>query len=272
MTGALLDEILRWAHRRDDLRAVVLTGSHARGQADALSDLDIELFTTDRARYERRDWTAEIRPVWVQLGFGPTEERPYVVRLTVFEGGEKVDFSVGSIAVLQSLVEAGELSDLYERGYRVLVDKDGIAAKLPAAGGSPPPAEVPTEADFEAVVEEFWFEAWHIPKYLERGELWVVKLRDWTMKGLLLRMLEWEGLTRDVDVWHIGIQLEHWAAPGAWGNLHRAFGHFDAEDSRRALLETTALFVEVSRTVATRLSFRYPSELEEAIAGSIRGS
>jgi hypothetical protein len=34
----------------------------------------------------------------------------------------------------------------------------------------------------------------HIPPYLARGELWVVKFRDGTMKRMLLRLVEWDAL------------------------------------------------------------------------------
>ena len=39
----LLQRIRAWGDAQPDIRAVVVTGSYARGQADALSDLDLEL-------------------------------------------------------------------------------------------------------------------------------------------------------------------------------------------------------------------------------------
>lgn len=43
----MLDELRSWASEDDNIRLVVLTGSFARGDAaaDALSDLDIELYS-----------------------------------------------------------------------------------------------------------------------------------------------------------------------------------------------------------------------------------
>jgi hypothetical protein len=38
----------------------------------------------------------------------------------------------------------------------------------------------------------------HIPPYLARGELWVVKFRDGTMKRMLLRLVEWDALAPSV--------------------------------------------------------------------------
>jgi aminoglycoside 6-adenylyltransferase len=261
----LLDEIVRWASGRPDIRAVLLTGSHARGDADASSDLDVELFTTEPDRYAGRDWMTEIRPVSVQLGFEPAADRPTRNRLTVFAGGEKVDFLVGTVELLAQL--AAGLDDLHERGYRILLDRDGLAARLPPATGSPSPAALPTSGELRDVVEEFWFEAWHIPKYLARGELWVVKHRDWTMKQLLLRVLEWEAGTRGVDPWHIGTRIAEWAPVELRDRLEATFGRYDAADARRAFLATTDLFADVARTVAARCGLGYPDEMEEAIRG-----
>lgn len=260
---ALLDEIVRWAAERPDIRAVLLTGSHARGDADALSDLDVELFTTDPERYAGREWMAGIRPVWVHLGFEPAPGRPTRNRLTIFAGGDKVDFLVGPVELLERLAEG--LDDLHERGYRVLLDRDGLAARLPRASGRPPVVALPTEEELRDVVEEFWFEACHIPKYLRRGELWVVKHRDWTMKQLLLRVLEWEAATRGVDPWHIGTRIAEWAPPEVPERLQSAFGRYGAEDALRAFRATIDLFADVSRTVAARLDLSYPAEVADPV-------
>ena len=166
------------------------------------------------------------------------------MRLTVFDGGQKVDFAVAPLEVLAEQVERGRLSAIYVRGYRVLLDKDGVAARLPRPRGRVTAPPLPDETAFRAVVDEFWFEASEIPKYLARDEPWVVKFRDWTMKTLL-RMLEWHAVaTRgaDADVWHIGRHLRDWAAPEFVGRLGIVFGRFDRTDSWQALLATCDLF------------------------------
>ena len=71
-------------------------------------------------------------------------------------------------------------------------------------------------------MEEFWFEAWHIPKYLKRNDLWVVKFRDWTMKQLLLRMLEWHAIATNgpaLDISHIGVHMKDWTRSDWLGAL-----------------------------------------------------
>jgi len=168
-------------------------------------------------------------------------------------------------------VDRQELIDLYKRGYRVLVDRTGLAGRLPSPSYSPPLGRLPTEAEFLAAVEEFWFEAWHIPKYISRGELWVVKFRDWTMKELLLRMLVWNAAANQpgVAIGEIGSGMKQWTGGEAWKRLHECFGRFDANDSRRALLATISLFRDIASETAVRLGYTYPSSLDDSISAYI---
>lgn len=269
----LLGKIIQWATAQTDIVALIMTGSRARpdGSVDAFSDYDLEIFTTEPSRYtSSADWMTEIERVWVYLP--TTSRRGPETRLVIFDGGEKVDFSIRPVAALEEAVESQKLDDLYERGFQALIDKNGLASRLPAPSYSSPAARLPTEAEFRATVEEFWFEAAHIPKYLKRDELWVVKFRDWTMKQLLLRMLEWQGIARSggrTDVSHIGMRIKDWASPGVWQRLHQAFARFDSADSHRALLVTTALFRDVARETANELGFQYPVDADDAISGYI---
>jgi aminoglycoside 6-adenylyltransferase len=271
MTDDLLGRLVAWAAARPDIRAVILTGSRARddGTVDEASDVDIELFTADPGRYEADDaWVHEIGPVWVTLALRRPDDARYRMRLVLFEGGAKADLAIAPPALLEEMADAGRLSELYERGYRTLIDRDGLAARLPSPSGRPPTHGPPSAEAFRAVVDEFWFEASHIPKLLGRGELWVVKFRDWTMKELLRQMIEWHALAlrgAETDVWHIGIRMQQWAAPGVWEELDAAFGRFDAEDARRAFLATAALFGRLARETAERLGHDYPAALERSV-------
>jgi aminoglycoside 6-adenylyltransferase len=74
------------------------------------------------------------------------------------------------------------------------------------------------------------------PPYLARGELWVVKFRDGTMKRMLLRLVEWDALARlgtEADVWHIGTHMRDWAAPDVWVDLHRCYAQSSARAAAR---------------------------------------
>lgn len=52
--AAMIESVRRWAERRDDIRGLVLVGSHARGDAALDSDIDLVLLCTEPALYVRQ--------------------------------------------------------------------------------------------------------------------------------------------------------------------------------------------------------------------------
>jgi len=260
-----LRRILAWAHGEPDVRAVLLTGSRARddGSVDPWSDHDVELYVTAPARFAATDaWFAALGEVWVALPL--PHPGGGVTRLVVFAPGEKVDFQVLPLAALELLAEEG-LDPLHARGYRVLLDRDGVAARLPPPTRLSLEGGPPTQEAFLECCTVFWFEASQLPGYLARGELWVVKFRDWTLKQRLLQMLEWHAAARGEDAWHIGTRMRAWACDEHWRRLHAAFGHFDARDAFAALQVTADLFAELSREVARRCGLPHPGEMEARV-------
>ncbi|MCC2279931.1 aminoglycoside 6-adenylyltransferase [Streptomyces sp. ET3-23] len=260
--------VLDWARTRPDIRAVLRTGSRARrdGTADAVSDHDIELYTTDPEQYADSDaWVGALGPVLVSVGLEGPWDNP--ARLVFFEDGVKADFQVLPVSRLAEMAAAG-LDEVHVRGYEVLFEHDGAAAALPAAPGGPPAAELPDAREFHELCAEFWFEMAHLPRCLARGELWVAKSRDWTAKELLQTMIEWHALTRhgaEHDVWYGGTRMRRWAAPGVWDRLPETFGGFTAEDILRGARATADLFAELAKEVAGTHGFPYPEKAERAI-------
>ncbi|MCS3806740.1 aminoglycoside 6-adenylyltransferase [Chromobacterium alkanivorans] len=263
-----LDNAIAWAQSRTDVDALILTGSFARddGSADIHSDLDLEIIgPTPTMLADNDGWLRDIGPLLTVLRL--SEGQAWPTRLAIYADGVKIDFTLAGSARLQAMREHG-LDPLYQRGYRVLLDKTGVTQGLPAPQGRPAAPALPNAERFRERVEEFWFEAFHIPKYLARGELFVVKHRDWTMKELLLEMLEWHARSRPgatADCWHIGARLQHWAEPEHWQALQQVFGRFDAADAERAFHATLRLYSQAAREVAARAGFDYPEAVEAGI-------
>ncbi|MFI5779940.1 aminoglycoside 6-adenylyltransferase [Nocardia sp. NPDC051570] len=254
-----------WARGRGDIAAVVRTGSRARGDGsvDALSDHDIELFTATPEEYAGTDeWVHGLGAVAVNVELEGPYDNP--AHLVFFADGTKADFQVLPGELLTELAEAG-LDELHERGYQVLFDREGATAALPAATGAAPRAELPDAEGFRAHCGEFWFEIAHLPRYLARGELWVVQSRAWETKELLLTAIEWHALAQHGDghdVWHGGTRMREWAAPGVWERVEAMFAIVDSLAQARAAAD---LFAELTREIAKAYGFRYPEAWEREI-------
>ncbi|WP_434638932.1 aminoglycoside 6-adenylyltransferase [Klebsiella sp. I138] len=267
----LAARIRTWAHGNDNVRALVQTGSLARrdGLVDAFSDLDMDIIAQDPVGMAKNDdWIHRFGEVITILHLDAVDAQSWPTRLVIYAGGIKVDFTLAGLARLQKMASPAGLDPLYERGYQLLVDKDAFAKALPAATYRFPVHAMPDEQRFLARVEEFWFEAFHVPRYLARDELLLAKQRDGTMKELLLEMIEWHAIARHpepVDIWHLGKGIRHWAGEAIWAELQATYGHFDASDARRAYQATTALYARLAREVARIQGWPYPESVERAL-------
>lgn len=123
-----------WASAQPDVRAAFVFGSRVRSDhvADPWSDLDVLLACTDPARYWHEDaWLANMGEVW----FSFTEPTPDggFERRALYAGGLDVDYAPDPVAAYERMLEEGVSpfgASLIRRGARVLVDKDGLLARL----------------------------------------------------------------------------------------------------------------------------------------------
>lgn len=268
-----LQKIISWAQKDNSVRMLIQTGSHARNDssADDLSDFDIEVFVDDLDKFSNTDiWMKEIDEVWMCLPLTNSVGDP--TRLVIFKDGVKVDFTLNKLDELNKIKEEG-YDDYFNKGFKILVDKDGLGKNLPAPSYKISQTKKPTQAEFTALVEEFFFEAYHVAKYAKRGSLWTVKMRDWGVKELLLRMIEWYEKSLhgfDYDTWYTGHKIEKWVEKDIYEEFQNIFAHFDREDSLKALDATIGLFRRIAKETAKNLIYSYPESIDANLSGYIK--
>jgi aminoglycoside 6-adenylyltransferase len=155
-------------------------------------------------------------------------------------------------------------------GFQVLVDKDGLTQGLlpPTYTAHIPPK--PTEPEFLALVEEFWWETIYVAKTLWRDELTQAKYSfDEVMKRqLLIKLLEWR-----VEIDHdwslrpgiLGKGLKKYLDPETWSAFAATYCGSDLEENWRALFATTDLFRRIAGEVAQALGYTYPDDLDHGV-------
>jgi len=271
MSAGILSRIVDWATNEERIRAVILTGSRAGGEPpDDLADYDIALFVTDSQPYIDNDsWMSAIDDVWIFVpATGMYRGEVYATRLIIFRDGVKVDFSFLTVDALKGIVNARPLPEDYDLGYRVLLDKSRATSGMMAPSFEAYRGGRPMEREFLDCINEFWFEGYHVAKYLKRRDLWAVKFRDWSTKEHLMKMIQWHEKAKhswDYRTHPLGKEVKFWIDPETWKSLHRCFGHFDGEDSRKAMFETFKLFERISRETADLLGCVYPEEIGKNI-------
>lgn len=256
----LLAAVVAWARAEARIRAVIITGSLARadGGTDAFSDLDAQIITDDSQRYTRDDsWLDSLGEVWIRF---PLEAAlPY--RLVWFAGGIKVDFQFVHPDSIRAQTASGRLSEEYQRGYVVALDKDGLTRALPPSPRIFPAPAPPSAAEIHATINEFWFEAIHVAQFIVRRQFWVVKWRDWTMKEMLLRLLEWHArATRGAgcNTWLLGKNIEQWADAPTQAAIQEIWAGWDAGALWQSLRRQLTLFARLSRELLAARGFYNP--------------
>jgi aminoglycoside 6-adenylyltransferase len=253
MCAAVVD----WAFERADVAALVLVGSHARGEvpADRWSDLDLIFLLDDPAPYtESAAWVEEFgTPVVTFL-----EQTPdgHWERRVLYETGEDVDFVLFPAHVLELLEASENAAGLLARGYRLLVDRVGMEERLAAAAALARPPGAPTQRELAELASDFWYHALWTAKKLRRGEVFTaIDCLDGYMKARLVSLMAMHAHSVDpaVDTWHSGRFVERWGDPGALAALEEAYARYDLRDVARALWATIDVFQGLEEETARRL-------------------
>jgi aminoglycoside 6-adenylyltransferase len=169
-------------------------------------------------------------------------------RLVYYAGG-KIDFMIIALSILEKGME-------YDRPFRVLLDKDGLASSFRAVPLSP--MSPPTEAEFLECVNHFYAAIIMWAKQVTRGDPWAAKIRDRDSKERLLQMLEWDQRARkgwDHDTWYLGLRLRRWVDPELIPLVEACWCGAGVEESARAIRASMGLFDMLSSRTACALGY-----------------
>jgi len=272
----VLGKLLAWCEPDPRVRAVVLTSSRANGRADGLSDYDVVLAVRDAAGFcADPEWVgrygapaARWRDEGELLGLGTS------FLGVVYADGVKIDYTIWPEELLERAASVEALPDALDVGYRVLLDKDGQASGWAAPAYRAHIPARPTEDEYRAVVEEFWWASTYAAKALWRGEVVFAKfVVDHDMKlGPLRRVLEWK-IELDGD-WSVrpgayGRGLERLLPSDLRDELAATYVGSGVEENWRALDATIVLFRRVATEVADRLGYAYPHAADRQVSAHL---
>lgn len=257
-------DIAAWAAAQSDIRAVIAVGSRARGDADRWSDLDLLLFTHDRARYSTPEWLNLFGDVLLTYldEAAPGDPEWFVI----YSGGLKLDVVLlhtdDHSSDLESLMRRDPYQAVFARGVKVLFDRSGSACFLPPqAGAFPAP---PSAAAFDKAVSQFLVESVTTAKFIARGDFW--RAQWWfahDLRPILLKLLEWHAHER--DTWYNGRFINVWADPRALAALPQTFATCERESLCTALQTMLRLCQLLGEETAARSNFTYPTAAHRKI-------
>lgn len=273
-TAAILDRLVCWAEADERIRALILEGSRAGNSVsiDQVSDYDVLVVVTDVTGFAADEqWLSAFDRPLVRFNDHDVEGGLHTfMRLVLYADGTKIDYCLWPVAMLERIIASAELPDILDTGYAVLLDKDQRAGRLPPPMYRAHVPAPPSQAAYDALVEEFWWETIYVAKNLWRDELMQARYSfESVLKlELLRRLLEWR------------IELNHdWALrPGRWGRhmkerldaatwreLAATYVGADLEANWDALFRMTALFRRIALEVGTALGYAYQQQRDDEV-------
>lgn len=271
----VLKILMAWGEAQPTVRALILTSSRARpdGPVDILSDYDLIVVATDAERFGREDtWLSDFGVPMARWGDeGDVYGQTTYFRSAVYTDSVKIDYTFWPDTLLEKVAEQSELLDELDAGYRILLDKDNRTTSWPSPTYRAFIPKRPTEAEYQAQVQEFWWVATYVAKSLWRDELvfarWVM---DEDLKnGSLRRVLEWRF---ELDHgWSIrpgvlGRGLKRLLPRDLWDALEATYVGPEIAENWEALFRTTALFRRAAREVADALGYTYPQSVDDQVS------
>ena len=244
------------------VRLVLLSGSRANPDAprDDLQDFDVVYFVNDLDSFRGSEtWLDSFGSRLImqkpdEMGENPPE-KPDLAYLTLFEDGNRIDLSLYPLDSLQEYAAREGL-------WRVLLDKDHLAADLPEPSAAQFQIQPPSAKAFEDCCNEFWWVSPYVAKGLCRQEhLYAVWHMEAVIRKELLKMLAWWVGARQGYQVQLGKQYKYLQAhlePAKWDLLMRTCRLDNPAYCWQALFAAQRLFRHASRQVSGHFGFAYP--------------
>ena len=278
----MIARLVEWANQRDSVRAMLLTSTRAIPDAkvDLLSDYDVILVVDDIAPFAlNRSWIGDFGEVlvayWDPIAFNPEYGFETLSNVVQYEAVLKIDFSLWSEPMLKYIVTLATLPVELDAGYRVLVDKDDIAAQLSAPTFRGYRIEPPDEETYLTLINDYFVGVPYVAKSLLRDELLPAKwVLDYDMRDVYMRpMLEWRAQIDhnwSISLGNLGKGLRRNLPPDIWLALEETYTGASLVENWESLFRQVALFGRIAREVGANLGYVYPEALELRVVANAR--
>lgn len=241
--------------------AALLVGSYAKGTADAHSDLDLYLITTDEA-YD--NFCAELKSFVNHLGeplllesFSSTSSV-----LFILSDGTEGELIVGN---------AGRLLELFSGPCRVLLDKKRLLAGEVIPWREAAPAEAEQIETLRRQVYWFWHDLAHFITAMERGELWWASGQLEALRRYAVNLSRLRHNFSDVEVGEEAYFKVDRALPTEQlAPLQATFCPMELSAMLRAALVIVHFYQELAPSLARAHGVTYPADLERVLSDRLQ--
>jgi hypothetical protein len=238
--------------------AAFLGGSYARGAADAYSDLDLGLITSDEA-YEM---FFAGREAFVRLLGEPAFLEDFGSTTTVFfifPDGTECELGIG---------RASQFKQIHTGPHRVLLDKKNILAGVVF---SRPEADQARQIEtLRRLVYWFWHDLSHFTTAMARGQLWWAQGQLEELRLLVVNLARLRHNFSDAEAGEEGyFKVERYIPVEQLLPLQATFCPMEEEAMFQAALAIVRFYQELAPSLARAHGLTYPADLERAMVGRL---
>jgi aminoglycoside 6-adenylyltransferase len=266
----MLQLILDFTSRDDNIRAVLMNGSRANPDApkDPFQDFDVLCLVRDVSPYVRN---LDIPPLFGQvmilqlpddMGSPRWAADIHYAYLMQYMDGNRIDLSFHSLARIEEVI--------HDSLTVVLQDKDGILKNVPPPSNRDYLVKEPTEKAFQDCCNEFWWCNPYVAKGLWRGELTYAKwILEEAIRPELMKMLTWyfglrTGFKKSPG--KAGKYLKADLEPETWVELEATYSDAKFERIWESLFAAGPLFRRIACVVASAYGFDYPQGDDDRVS------
>lgn len=263
------------ANADDRILAVYMNGSRTNANVpkDIFQDYDVVYVVPETKSFiEDSDWISQFGNIlYMQYPDEspdyPSDKENSYGWLMQFDDGIRVDLTVQTVQYAKEHIHDDRLC-------KILLDKGNILPNVPESTDEDYYVKRPSEAQFRACANEFWWCSNNIAKGLWRGEMpYVQDMTNFVVRKQLEKMLSWKvGIKTgfQVSVGKSAKYLYRWLDEKEYRDYLRTYFGGDIEEAWRAVFDMCELFDAVTRYVAEHLAYTYDKKEGEAAAAFLR--
>lgn len=266
----VLQQILDFANQDENIRAVILNGSRVNPniEKDIFCDYDIVCFAHDLDKYiDNQSWISLFGDL-VIMQFNRHDDFPQdqYVFLMQFTDGVRIDLSFANLSMIDQSIE--------DSLTVVLLDKDNCIPAVPPPDESGYITKKPTQAEYDLMVNEFWWVSTYVAKSLWRSEPTTAKyLFEVIVRDCLNKMVVWF-IAMQHD-WHInagkmGKKFGKLLPFELWQELLSTYPGIEEEEIWQALFRAGTLMRKMSIPVAESLGYVYHYQEDERVTAYLQ--
>lgn len=257
--------ILDTAREDDRILAVYMNGSRTNEKAvkDIFQDYDVVYVVTETSDFIRdKSWIDRFgERLYMQYpdeGPGSTPERErFYGWLMQFADGNRLDLHVETLEHAREHIQEDRLC-------KILLDKEACLPPMPPATDEDHWVKRPSEEEFQACCNEFWWCLNNVAKGLWREEIpYVQDMVNLVVRKELTRLLAWKiGCENNfrVSIGKSGKYMYRFLTKAEWQQYLSTYFGANTEEAWEAVMEMCSLFEQTAKFLGMQMNYHYNAE------------